>query len=1055
MFLCSLNLCAASAEYYDEGNDGNSWETAYIIDSVEDFELMQTRIAATEEGVYEHGKYYKLVSDLDLTPEASAAFILEVEGQNEENFFVNGAASFEGHFDGQNHTVNINLNGDMIDEGYTLRYTLFSLIDVPENEIAVRNINITGNAKGIYDIGLATVLYSGIIENCNFSGTMEKSSSPAFAGGLIGVVCGGTVRNCTVSGKISSIGASGGIAAFLHGGTIENCVVQSGSEISALSSDSEFASSDLRCAGGIVGYMTDGYIRNCTSYATVNSPGIKGGIVARILSSMLSHLSGNICSTTSEVGDVVPDRWNGHRYQVFSNDISGDVISWEEAQFRCEALGGHLATITSESEQKFIEELIGKYLFESSPYWIGAKANQYGWWEWVTYEVFEKQYENFAENQPDGSGIYLQIDSQSGKWNDTSSYDISAKCGYICEWDDDTEEPKSAPLSPRFLAWQANPEEWGIIFGSTPSPENTSHLAFNPPNVEINEIPASYDTRLTTGLPTSRDQGDEYRTCWAFASIGAMEADYLAQRMTSLGTSPDLSELHVAWFVYKDPSSDFHMNVVTKHILEEGGDPDKAAVFLGRGTIAPVNETDMPYSVAGNDADSANEKITTFLNGRQTGDFTKTTISLKEAIKFDDINAMSSISHINLIKKAIMDHGAVYFSYRHDEKDGYNSENLSFFSTTDEPRYEHAALLVGWDDDYPAANFIKHTPSRNGAWLVRTSNRVGDDEYGCFWMSYEQAEEGRAMIDIRAFIASEDIQQNNALSEDQNLQLNEHDENGKTKNITPAWSANIFRSERHESLIRIAFYTTDNNAKYQIFVNNFGKNKPTDPGEADIPLLSGDVAYAGYHTLDLPEAINLYNGDYYSVIVKMVLASNYEYPTGAEAYIEKYADVKVNEGESFFATGEPVPSVWRDGKDMEGGPYNACIKSFTIARQTDETEPDITTNSLPDAAVGEEYNFTLESTGTETVEWRSGNIPAGLSLNRNGVLTGYPEEAGEYEINLTAFNNVGVANKVLTLSVAEDPNANTLSSSGGGCDMGLSFLGGMLALTLLSEIKRK
>lgn len=40
---------------------------------------------------------------------------------------------------------------------------------------------------------------------------------------------------------------------------------------------------------------------------------------------------------------------NGHRYQVFD-----ESMSWTDAKIYCENLGGHLVTINSEEEQKFL-----------------------------------------------------------------------------------------------------------------------------------------------------------------------------------------------------------------------------------------------------------------------------------------------------------------------------------------------------------------------------------------------------------------------------------------------------------------------------------------------------------------------------------------------------------------------------------------------------------------------------------------------------------------------------------------------------------------------------
>ena len=170
----------------------------------------------------------------------------------------------------------------------------------------------------------------------------------------------------------------------------------------------------------------------------------------------------------------------------------------------------------------------------------------------------------------------------------------------------------------------------------------------------------------------------------------------------------------------------------------------------------------------------------------------------------------------------------------------------------------------------------------------------------------------------------------------------------------------------------------------------------------------------------------------------------------------------VDEGQSFFAEGEPVPSLWLDGHDVKNGPFNACIKVFTVPRESNETQPTILTSNFPDAYVGETYNFTLSSTGTDTIEWRSGNIPSGLALSRSGVITGQPEETGEFNVKLTAFNNVGIADKTLTLNVKEsainsaiNEDKSVLGSSGAGCEAGTGALNLIFAVALFINVRRK
>ena len=42
----------------------------------------------------------------------------------------------------------------------------------------------------------------------------------------------------------------------------------------------------------------------------------------------------------------------------------------------------------------------------------------------------------------------------------------------------------------------------------------------------------------------------------------------------------------------------------------------------------------------------------------------------------------------------------------------------------------HAVTIIGWDDDYPADNFLEeHRPPQDGAWLVKNSWGSGENEF--------------------------------------------------------------------------------------------------------------------------------------------------------------------------------------------------------------------------------------------------------------------------------------------------------------------------------------
>ena len=136
---------------------------------------------------------------------------------------------------------------------------------------------------------------------------------------------------------------------------------------------------------------------------------------------------------------------DGHTYKIFDYDMT-----WSEAEAYCEELGGHLVSITSQEEQKAIEELLESGTRNS--YWIGATKSSNNNWNWVTGEDFK--YQNWGDTQPDNfcnsenaAMIYRKINpknpSKFGEWNDLKddgtcngeNFFGVKNFGFICEWD--------------------------------------------------------------------------------------------------------------------------------------------------------------------------------------------------------------------------------------------------------------------------------------------------------------------------------------------------------------------------------------------------------------------------------------------------------------------------------------------------------------------------------------------------------------------------------------------------------------------------------------------
>ena len=97
-------------------------------------------------------------------------------------------------------------------------------------------------------------------------------------------------------------------------------------------------------------------------------------------------------------------------------------------------------------------------------------------------------------------------------------------------------------------------------------------------------------------------------------------------------------------------------------------------------------------------------------------------------------------------------------------------------------------------------------------------------------------------------------------------------------------------------------------------------------------------------------------------------------------------------------------------------------QSFTIFIDSPSV-PEIITSILPDGIVGQDYQATISAISNNllpiTLKIIKGNLPAGLSLSSDGIITGKPSEAGNFEFVVAAENSIGTTSRDLTLKINE------------------------------------
>ncbi|NNM84691.1 MAG: alpha-galactosidase [Phycisphaerales bacterium] len=74
---------------------------------------------------------------------------------------------------------------------------------------------------------------------------------------------------------------------------------------------------------------------------------------------------------------------------------------------------------------------------------------------------------------------------------------------------------------------------------------------------------------------------------------------------------------------------------------------------------------------------------------------------------------------------------------------------------------------------------------------------------------------------------------------------------------------------------------------------------------------------------------------------------------------------------------------------------------------------------------GRPFLFKVPYTGQEPVKIKADNLPAGLILSQDGIITGEVQQAGEYVVTLTASNDLGQATRKLTIIAGEHKLAQT------------------------------
>ncbi len=596
-----------------------------------------------------------------------------------------------------------------------------------------------------------------------------------------------------------------------------------------------------------------------------------------------------------------------------------------------------------------------------------------------------------------------------------------------------------APLSEDFLLYQQSrsvsysPAAWDRLSGVVPSPMETEvhrpditydrrhiergkkslfdarvYASASDPKYDLRDpnLDGDYSDKLLTDIRAQGSCG----SCWAFATYGSLES-YLKKTYDLSDVNNDYSEnnlKHLHGFDY-GPCA--------------GGNEEMSTAYFAR-YDGPISESDDPY-----DESSSGPNCTACDPVRYVDNFVW-------------MPTRSGPTDNGYIKQAILDYGALYTCYYHN--DNYADAGTNSYYYDGGADTNHCIAIVGWDDNKVTA------AAQDGAFICRNSWGTSWGENGYFYISYYDT---RIAYEGLAHAIDED---------DANFQFDtiyQYDPLGMTGNAGwddggDDWGANIFTPDSDGYLKAIGFYSSASGMSYEIYIyDSFnGSEFSTLLGTQ-----TGSVTYRGYYTIQLDDPIALTSNDDFAVVIRFntTTGTMQGYPIPVEYYHAGYSSsVNANAGESYASTdGSSFSDITTWGGDWSKA--NICIKAFvgsldgppddvTISMECD-SEP-ISEDAAEGLLVGEEIAIDVTATdgGAPPVTLTLVEGPTGASFSSiagDGEFTWTPSDTqvGDFEATFRAVNNDSVVTTATATMRVSRKQRRIISDSGDFVAVGFDY----------------
>ena len=476
-----------------------------------------------------------------------------------------------------------------------------------------------------------------------------------------------------------------------------------------------------------------------------------------------------------------------------------------------------------------------------------------------------------------------------------------------------------------------------------------------------------------------RDQGN-MGACWTFATSGALES----------------ALLKATGKLYNFSQDNIQNTMLQYSIYGVDGILEGAQQSTGVGYL--VNW----YGPYPTDLDRYDElgKVSTHIN------MANESIHVQDVVFFP---ARQNATDNYIFKKALMDYGAFLVAI-------YSGENSKYYNETSAARYyngtkgiNHAVTLVGWDDNYPASNFL-NPPSGDGAWIIKNSWGTEWGDEGYFYLSYYDTSFNTQNPQQYQYPYYAAYLFNNTVPYNKNYEADA----GQLNNFVDQYKyfSNTYIALEDDLIAAVGTYFDSEGVDYEFDIYVNGVLKHTQNGVSP---------FAGYHTIKLTQYIPISANDTFKVVFKN---SSLPFESNSRHHHKENVSFGSMDGVNW--------------EDLAKNNVTAILKVYTVAKPVVPSKPVITGNKnvvmLYSAGTSYKVRVTIDGRAVvgEYVTFKFNGVTKKVKTDSKGYATykipTVKPKSSKYAITAT-YKDVTVKNKVKVNSIVVAKNLKAKKSA--------------------------